>query len=270
MNSLVLVDLLVGVHCYAPCAPTVFVRFVVVVEFPRNERLHCLREKDSFVLRSITVVQILLDVSSPLGTANGREQNFGTMRAAVVFAAVVACAAAAHTYMSAVHYPNGTWTVEAGKCVDDPVQLRTWRSVAVCALCRCRRQDAAAFGYYDDAINETGWSFLNVEASVAASAADQVYAAGILEGYLSQERIYQVPFDEFVQHSTHWCVVRVCAVRLSVGHCCCCDAPQYWQNFGGHVEFPAAITNFISGQRDFLLSSVAANPTDAYWQHGAS
>jgi hypothetical protein len=73
------------------------------------------------------------------------------------------------------------------------------RATLPVSLQTCRSSDAIAYGYYDDLVNETGWSFLNVKSSEAASAVDQSYGAGFLEGVLTQTRVFQVrfplPFD---------------------------------------------------------------------------
>jgi hypothetical protein len=48
-----------------------------------------------------------------------------------------------------------------------------------------------AWGYYADTINETGWSYLSIETNAAASDYLQSRAAGYLEGFLCQQRIFQ-------------------------------------------------------------------------------
>lgn len=60
------------------------------------------------------------------------------------------------------------------------------------ARCGYRAGNSIANVTFADAINETGWSFLHVTTSAAATNYEQAYAAGYAEGYITQHRIYQV------------------------------------------------------------------------------
>jgi hypothetical protein len=55
-----------------------------------------------------------------------------------------------------------------------------------------RSANAVANATFADAVNETGWAFLNVTTNSLYDNYDQAYAAGFVEGYISQHRIYQV------------------------------------------------------------------------------
>jgi hypothetical protein len=61
---------------------------------------------------------------------------------------------------------------------------------ACCMLCRV--SGAVAVANYSDAINETGWAFLDLATSPTFPSEVQAYAAGYLEAYLSHQRIYEV------------------------------------------------------------------------------
>jgi hypothetical protein len=56
----------------------------------------------------------------------------------------------------------------------------------------CRVSGAVAVANYSDAINETGWAFLDLATSPTSPSEVQAYAAGYLEAYLSHQRIYEV------------------------------------------------------------------------------
>ena len=51
-------------------------------------------------------------------------------------------------------------------------------------------KSAVAYGTISVAINETGWNILKVKSNEEFSNEDQSYAAGLIEGYLSQDMIY--------------------------------------------------------------------------------
>ncbi|GLH10836.1 Phospholipase B-like [Gryllus bimaculatus] len=48
---------------------------------------------------------------------------------------------------------------------------------------------------FDNQINKTGWSFLELQSNGQATDEDQVYAAGVLEGYVTSELIYEHWFN---------------------------------------------------------------------------
>ena len=48
-----------------------------------------------------------------------------------------------------------------------------------------------AWGYFNDTINTTGWSFLSITTNISATDEEQAYAAGYLEGKLTVQRIWQ-------------------------------------------------------------------------------
>ena len=73
----------------------------------------------------------------------------------------------ADSFSASVRKVNGKWTFSNG--VD---------------------QSAVAYGTISVAINETGWNILKVKSNEEFSNEDQSYAAGLIEGYLSQDMIY--------------------------------------------------------------------------------
>ena len=68
-----------------------------------------------------------------------------------------------------------------------------WKTAPeISTLFACSEPAGAAFAQYADSVNQTGWAILNVESNAEFEDADQAYAAGLVEGYISQPRIYQV------------------------------------------------------------------------------
>ena len=51
---------------------------------------------------------------------------------------------------------------------------------------------AVAVGAFNDSVDATGWASLNIESSRQYNATAQAYAAGYVEGCLTQARIFQV------------------------------------------------------------------------------
>ncbi len=73
--------------------------------------------------------------------------------------------------------------------------------------------NAIANASYSNAMLETGWDYLDVNTSAAFPNYQQVYAAGFVEAYLTQSRIYQVRWGLAVS----W----ICLVTLAVFRSCC-------------------------------------------------
>ena len=51
---------------------------------------------------------------------------------------------------------------------------------------------SVAWGSYKDSVADVGWGILNINTNSRASGLVQSFAAGYLEGYLTNTRIYQV------------------------------------------------------------------------------
>ena len=122
-----------------------------------------------------------------------------------------------------------------------------------------------ATAWFTNAINETGWSYLNVSTNGDFDNYDQAYAAGFVEGYLTQHLIYQVrwalccsPASLLVKCETMWFVTE--------HRCPCCAAPQSYVNGGGSLDLPPVLENFLDEQHAWVLNQVAQNPKSDYWQ----
>ena len=92
---------------------------------------------------------------------------------------------------------------------------------------------AVAVANYSDAINQTGWAFLDLATDARFPSSLQAYGAGFLEGYFSFQRIY-----------------------------------EYSLNNGYGGPYPQNVTEFLADQRDWVAGMVTANPTDPYWTQG--
>jgi len=104
-----------------------------------------------------------------------------------------------------------------------------------------RAADAIAWGSFENRINETGWSVLDVHSTVNNAGSDQAYAAGYLEGALMAPMIHM-----------HF--------------------QNVWQlNFNASVPFPAVPApehDFVQGNLAWMRQGeVTASPSDKYWQH---
>jgi len=93
---------------------------------------------------------------------------------------------------------------------------------------------AAAWGSFEDAINETGWAILHIQTSAALSGRLQSYAAGFLEGSLTHERIDQ-------QRKNMWSI----------------DFP------GMHI--PVAVQDFLQANMKWMQQNAQAHPSEPYW-----
>lgn len=97
--------------------------------------------------------------------------------------------------------------------------------------------DSAAFALFDDALNATGWTTLEVKASAVLGRDLQYYAAGFAEGFVSAERI-----------------------------------AQHYRNFLGFA-FPDSQGAVTAPVRDFVLENdrwaaqqvAGSGPSDPYW-----
>lgn len=59
-------------------------------------------------------------------------------------------------------------------------------------------ENIIAQGFWDQSYNETGWSVLEIKTTENQTNADQVYAAGLLEGKITQGRFEHKKEDIFV------------------------------------------------------------------------
>ena len=57
--------------------------------------------------------------------------------------------------------------------------------------------DASAWGSFADEVNETGWSRLHILTNSSRSDEEQTFAAGYLEGLLTQPQIYHSFLNNF-------------------------------------------------------------------------
>ena len=58
---------------------------------------------------------------------------------------------------------------------------------------------AVAWGYYEDAINQTGWATLDISSNQKSTDFVQAYSAGYLEGYLTADLIQAYWYDHLRQ-----------------------------------------------------------------------
>jgi hypothetical protein len=94
--------------------------------------------------------------------------------------------------------------------------------------------DGAARGYYNDSIDDNGWSFLSVEGNSNYTDEEVAVAAGALEGFLTAHRI--------VQHISN--------IR------------------GGSTGFPPQMTAFIQENFAWMEAEAAERASsDEYWHH---
>jgi len=95
---------------------------------------------------------------------------------------------------------------------------------------------AAAWGSFQDAINETGWALLDIHTSPEFSGASQSYAAGFLEGSLTHHRIYQ-------------------------------HRGNVWGfDFFTKTKIPKTVLNFLDANLAWMKEQVRLHQSDAYWQ----
>ncbi|KAL0223545.1 hypothetical protein P9112_002935 [Eukaryota sp. TZLM1-RC] len=102
------------------------------------------------------------------------------------------------------------------------------------------RHSSVAFASYNDTISSNGWGFLTVESNSAYSDELQMRAVGLVEGFLTQKRIYQYKLNmwdhtngfengtpqkliDFLQQQTEW-------QRAMVGHYV--DTDLFWYQVG--------------------------------------
>jgi hypothetical protein len=89
-------------------------------------------------------------------------------------------------------------------------------------------------------VDTVGWSFLDVSSSDSFASgqytnADLAYGAGLVEGYLTQRRIYQA-----------------------------------WTNYGGNVTLPDSVTQFLAEQAAWVATMTDKYAaTEPYWEQGA-
>jgi len=94
---------------------------------------------------------------------------------------------------------------------------------------------AAAWGSFEDAINETGWSVLRIQTSDKMSGAMQSYAAGFLEASLTHERM--------TQHRKNMWGIDLPGMRL-----------------------PVAIRDFLKSNLEWMNEEVREQPSEPYWK----
>eukprot|EP01116_Phalansterium_solitarium_P020182 TRINITY_DN5886_c0_g1_i1.p1 TRINITY_DN5886_c0_g1~~TRINITY_DN5886_c0_g1_i1.p1 ORF type:complete len:591 (+),score=253.83 TRINITY_DN5886_c0_g1_i1:46-1773(+) len=92
---------------------------------------------------------------------------------------------------------------------------------------------AAAYGWFRDAIDTDGWSYLEVRTNASFAQPDQAYAAGRLEGVLTQQRAY-----EFMNNV-----------------------------YGLKSGFPKELKEFVRANLAWMDQQLALNPTDVVWLH---
>ncbi|GIQ82115.1 phospholipase B-like protein [Kipferlia bialata] len=98
--------------------------------------------------------------------------------------------------------------------------------------------DAVAVSRFSDDLETTGWTHIWVQTNAANLDADQAYAAGYVEGWLTEERMTQ-----------HW----VNYMHVFLG------------NFpAGYID-PRVYT-FIQEQYDWAIEQIHNNPEDTFWQ----
>ncbi|GIQ81322.1 phospholipase B-like protein [Kipferlia bialata] len=99
--------------------------------------------------------------------------------------------------------------------------------------------DCAAFAYFEDMLDEIGWMPIRVTTNGDYNDTVQMEAAGYLEGYLYQERI-------FTHQQNLW----------------------DWYLFDyvpGHV-FPDSLFTYLQENLDFIRHNVETKPNDDYWR----
>lgn len=96
-------------------------------------------------------------------------------------------------------------------------------------------QPMAAWGKFDDKINSTGWTFLEIHSNASLSDAVQAKAAGMTEGSLTAE----------LMHKSYQ--------NTLAGYC---DAEP---------EFCETLGKFLVDNLKWISEQIASNPTDKYW-----
>ena len=92
----------------------------------------------------------------------------------------------------------------------------------------------SAYGFHDDQVTATGWSYLHVESDPTLPSDEQAYAAGFAEGYLTAARIAQ----------------------------------SYTNTIAGgftNGTIPTSVYTFIETQQQWVYAQYQADPTNSYW-----
>jgi len=100
------------------------------------------------------------------------------------------------------------------------------------ALLGQREFNAAAWGKFDDTINTTGWSTLEIHSNASVADDAQAYAAGVLESSLTLQRT-----EEFVENVV-----------------------------GSGTGWGADMKQYMDANTQWVQDQVKANPSDDYWK----
>jgi hypothetical protein len=92
--------------------------------------------------------------------------------------------------------------------------------------------ESCAWGWYNDSIDNTGWSTLEIHTNESCNNVDQMFAAGKLEGALTQHR-----------------------------------SKLFLDNNFGTQRFAHNLRTFLADNDSWMRSQIAANPGDVYWEH---
>lgn len=95
--------------------------------------------------------------------------------------------------------------------------------------------NGVATAIYNDNLETTGWAKLHISTNAKYADAQQAYAAGVIEGYLTEDRIY-----------SHWNNLNT----------------YTWQGKG----MPEHVKDFLRKQAAWTSQQIKANPQDNYWQ----
>jgi hypothetical protein len=93
----------------------------------------------------------------------------------------------------------------------------------------------AAFGFYNDDVDTTGWGYLHVESNPTLDGSDQYYAAGFLEGVFTASRIFQSKVNSIASSFTNGTV-------------------------------PQSVYTWMTNQNAWVDQQIEENPSSPYWQ----
>lgn len=94
----------------------------------------------------------------------------------------------------------------------------------------------SAWGYYVDTIEDNGWSYLTIESNENHDNTVQAYAAGWLEGALTQQRAYQ----SYIAN--------------------------VYATFG-NASAPPALNQWLDSNNQWMLSQISTYPSTPFWSH---
>lgn len=99
-----------------------------------------------------------------------------------------------------------------------------------------KNKSCSAWGSWADTVDTEGWGYLTIESNAGHSDSIQAFAAGWLEGSLTQERMYQ-----------------------SV-------TSNYYQAFGNRST-PVSLSTYLETNTEWMKAQLNSNPTDPFWLH---